>query len=170
MSKKFGFKGVEEVKSRIQPSIEKAQITGVTDDTNDNDKYFLAVAMLSLDGSREHTERFYFSTPKGEKISLQRVKSLLKELLGEKKAEGEYTVEELNALLTGQEGRFKFVGEEYEYNGDIRLRTQLGYSAFCESLAISDEDSRMKFDEIKDIKRVPIAPSRKPAKVDEDLF
>jgi len=161
MKKTFGFKGVEEVKGRIEPSIEKAQIIGVSDDTNDNDKYFLAVNLLSLDGNREHTERFYFSTPKGEKISLQRVKSLLKEILGDKKSEGEYTVEELNAMLTGQKGRFKFIGEEYEYNGDLRLRTQLAYSGFCENLSISDEDSRLKFNAAKDIKRLPMAPSRK---------
>lgn len=172
MSKKFGFKDVEEVKSRIEPSVEKVQITGVIDDTNDNDKYYLAIAMVSLDGSREHTERFYFSTPKGEKISLQRIKSLLKELLGDEKSEGEYNVDELNAILTGQKGRFKFVGEEYTYNGDIRLRTQFAYSGFCENLSVKDEDSRLKFNEAKDIKRLPVAPSRKTSGsgLNDELF
>lgn len=171
MKKTFGFKGVEEVKSRVQPGIDKLMITGVTDDTNDNDKYFLAIGMVSLDGNREHTERFYFTTERGEKISLQRIKSLLKELIGDEKAEGEYNVEQLNALLTGIKGRYKFVGEEYEYNGDLRLRTQLQYSGFVEKITISDEDSKLKFDENKDIKRLPIAPSKKAGSgVSNELF
>lgn len=173
MIKTFGFKGVEEVKSRIEAGIEKCQIVGVEDGTNDNNKYFLALGLLTTDGMREHTERFYFSTEKGEKISLQRIKSLIKELVGDDKSEGEYNVQELNAMLTGVKGRFKFVGEEYEYNGDIRMRTQLSYSGFCEKASVSDEDSKLKFNEKKDVKYLPVAPSVKEkaaSKLDDKIL
>lgn len=168
MKKTFELKGIEEVKSRIEPSIVNAQITGVADETSAKGKYFLAVSMITLDGNREHKERFYFTTPRGEEISLQRIKTLLKGLLGEDKAEGNYNVEQLNTMLTGQKGRFKFVGEEYLYNGEIRLRTQLDYANFCENLSIIDSDSQLKFNEAKDIKRLPIPPSMKNAVTDKD--
>ena len=155
MSKTFGFKGVEEIMGRIQPGIEEAQITGVVDGTNDNGKYYLSLKFVTLDGAREHEERFYFTTDKGERISLQRLKSILREVAGKEKADGEYTVEQLNAMLTGKKARWKFTGEEYEYNGDIRLRTQLAFSDFIESLNVKSEDSKLKFDENKDIKRMP---------------
>lgn len=155
MSKTFGFKGVEEIMGRIQPGIEEAQITGVTDGTNDNGKYYLSIKFVTLDNNREHEERFYFTTEKGERISLQRIKSLIRELVGADKADGEYTLEQLNAMLTGKKGRFKFVGEEYEYDGDVRMRTQLAFSSFVESLKISKEDSKLKFDNTRDIKTLP---------------
>ncbi len=159
MSKTFGFKGVDEIMGRIEPGIEEAQITGVTDGTNDNGKYYLSIKFVSIDGSKEHEERFYFTTEKGERISLQRLKSLIRELIGKDKAEGEYTLEQLNTILTGKKGRWKFTGEEYEYNGDIRMRTQLAFSNFVEPLTVPKEESKLKFDKNRDIKLMPIAPS-----------
>ena len=170
---KFGFSDVEEVKGRVEPGIEDVQITGVKSDTNDNGKDFLGVDMVSLDGNREHTERFYFTTEKGIKISLQRIKSLLKTVVGEEKAGNEYSEDQLNALLTGTKVRLKFVGEEYTNNeGDLRMRTQLGFSAFSESIKVTKENSKLKFTG-RDIKRLPVAPSAKVSSVDsstDELF
>ena len=160
MSKTFGFKGVEEIMGRIQPGIEEAQVTGVTDGTNDNDKYFLAIKFVSLDGAKEHEERFYFTSEKGERISLQRLKSMLRELIGKDKAEGEYSLDQLNAMLTGKKARWKFVGEEYEYNGEIRMRTQLAFSNFVEPLTVPKEESKLKFDKNRDIKLMPTPPTK----------
>ena len=164
MSKTFEFKNVKEVMGRIQPGIDEAVITGVTDDKNDNGKYYLSIKMVSLDGKREHEERFYFSTEKGERISLQRLKSLIREMVGKEKAEDDYTLEQLNAMLTGKEGRWLFVGEEYEWEGDVRLRTSLAFSNFVEKITVKAADSKLKFDEIKNIKKIPKAP---PIKTDE---
>lgn len=169
--KQFGFDNVEEVKGRIQPSIEEVEITGVVWETNDNGKDYVGVGMVSLDGTGEHEERFFFTTPKGEKISLQRLKSMVKVLLGEDKSKEVLSIDQLNAQLTGKKGRAKFVGEEYDSGDGIRLRTQLAYSNFIESLDISSEDSKLKFDPDRDIKKLPVAPSKKQKKeVDGNVF
>lgn len=157
--KTFGFKGVEDVMGRIEPGIDDVEITGVEDGTNDNGKYYLSIKLVSLDHKREHDERFYFTTEKGQKISLQRLKSLIKELLGEEKAEGEYNVEQLNALLTGQKFRGKFVGEEYEYDDQVRIRTSFAFLGFAEKLDVPAAESKLTFNPSKDIKRMPVAPS-----------
>lgn len=169
--KQFGFNDVEEVKGRIQPSIEKVEITGVMWKTNDNQKDYVGVSMVSLDGTAEHEERFFFSTPKGEQISLQRLKSLIKALLGEDKSKETFDIDQLNAQLTGKKARVKFVGEEYDAGEGVRLRTQLAFSSFVESLDISDEDSKLKFNPDRDIKKLAIAPSKKKEKKEvDDLF
>lgn len=155
MSKTFGFKGVEQIMGRIDPGIEEATITGISDGTNDNGKYYLAVKMKTIDGMREHEERFYFSTERGERISLQRLKSIISELVDKTKAEGEYSLEQLNALLSGKTGRWKFVGEEYEYNGDLRMRVQLDFSNFVENIKVPKAESKLKFDPKKDVKFLP---------------
>jgi len=159
MSKTFGFGDVEDIKGRIEPGIEEVEFTGVIDGKNDNDKDFLSFGTISLDGNREHTERFYFTTEKGEKISLQRIRSIIKELLGEEKAKGNYTVAELNAMLTGKKARIKFVGDEYEYNNELRVKTQFGFSGFIEKLETNP--SKLTFNPQKDIKRLSIAPSNR---------
>jgi hypothetical protein len=154
MSKKFGFSEVDLVKGRIEPSIEEVQITGVLWDTNPNGKDFLAVNFVTLDNNREHEERFFFSTEKGEKISLQRIKSLIKVIAGEEASKKEYDVDQLNALLTGKKIRAKFTGSEYtktDDNGDedLRVGTSLAFAGFAESLEILKEDSKLSFNSIK---------------------
>jgi len=175
MNKKFGFENVEEVKSRIDPGVEEIQFTGVVSGINDNQKEYLEFGVVSIDGSRDHTERFYFTTEKGIKISLQRIKSILKVVLGDEKAKGNYDVSELNAMLSGKKARVLFASEEYEYNGEVRAKTSFAFSGFIEALSVSKEDSKLKFNPAKHIKRLPVAPSQKAAAVsnsdiNDDLF
>jgi hypothetical protein len=178
MSKKFGFSDVDLVKGRIEPSIEEVQITGVLWDTNPNGKDFLAIALVTLDNNREHEERFFFSTEKGEKISLQRIKSLIKAVCGDEASKKEYDVDQLNALLTGKKFRAKFTGSEYAKVDDatgeseIRIGTSLGFAGFAESLEIIKEDSKLTFNPTKDIKRLPVPPSMKTGdkKATDGLF
>ena len=109
MSKKLGFSEVEEIKGRFEPGISKCKIEKVYWDTNDNGKEYLGLDLVGISDNRQHTEKFFFSTPKGEQVSLQRIKSLISSLLGEDKANEDYSVEELHSLLKGKKGRWKFV-------------------------------------------------------------
>lgn len=161
MNKTLSFKGVEELMGRIEPGIDEVEITGVEDGENDNGKYYLSIKLVSLDKKREHDEKFYFTTEKGQKISLSRLRSLIKELLGEAAVadDKEYSVEQLNKLLTGQKFRGKFVGEEYEYDDQVRIRTSFAFSGFAENMSVPAEESKLSFNPNKDIKRLAIAPS-----------
>ena len=158
---KFGFGDVEDLKGYIEPGIEEVVIAGVEYKKNDNNKPYIGVKLITTDGSREHTERFFVSTEKGTKTSLKRIKSLLKEILGEQKANQDYTVEELNKMLVGKKGRMKFIGEEYEYNGEVRVRTSLAFMGFVESLDIKKEESRLTYNpnNSRDYIKLPAKPA-----------
>ena len=164
----FDFNNVESIKGRVQPGVEELEITGVIGDTNDNDKYYLEVSTISLDRQNEHNERFYFSTEKGSQISKQRLKSLLITILGNEKANGNFSEEQLNAALTGKKFRGLLTGEEYEYNGETRMRTQFAFNNFSESLDVSKEKSKLKFDPVRHVKRLPVAPSMRNTNTEGD--
>jgi len=170
MSKKFGFSDVEEVKSRIEPGVEEVEFTGVEWGENDNGKAFMSIGMVSLSGNHEHSERLYFSTKKGEKISLQRIKTILMTILGEEKANKEYDVEGLNKILTGKQARIKFIGEEYEGENGIKVKTQFAFANFIENIDVSAENSKLHFDSSRNIKLLPQSPKMKEKSKKDVLF
>jgi hypothetical protein len=142
----FNFDQVEDFKGRIEPGVEECVITGITQNENANGKPYIEMGFVTLDKQREHKEKFYISSEKAQKMTLLRFKHIIKVLLGPEKAENKYSLEQLNKLFTGLKGRFLFVGEEYIYDGEIRIRTNLAFFNFVEPLTIPKEKSKLKYD------------------------
>ena len=142
----FDFNDVEDFKGRIEPGVEECQITGVAEGESQNGKPYIEVGFLTVDGLREHKEKFYVSSEKGTRMTLLRLKHMIKTLIGDAKAQQSYNIDQLNALFTGIKGRFLFFGEEYEYDGEIRVRTNLAFLNFVEPLSITVDKSKLRYD------------------------
>jgi len=142
----FNFNDVEDFKGRIEPGVEECQITGVTSGESQNGKPYIEIGFLTVDGLREHKEKFFVSSEKGTRMTLLRLKHMIKVLVGEEQSKKSYNIDQLNTLFTGVKGRFLFFGEEYEYDNEIRVRTNLAFLNFVEPLKIPKEESKLRYD------------------------
>ncbi len=146
---KFGFDNVESAdsafKGRIEPGVHEVIITGITSETSKNDKSYVSIKCENVAKTREHEERMFTSTPKGTEFTKSRIKHLVQKVTG-KSLKGEVSIEQLEKVLKGKSIRIKFIGEQYEYNNDIRTRTNFAFMGFAESLSVTEEDSALSYD------------------------
>lgn len=159
----FGFADVEEIKGRIDPGVEECTILGVAHETSENGKAYVKVSIVSNDANREHTERLYVTTEKGTAMTLKRLKSLIRDCVGEDKSNGSYNIEQLNKMLAGKQVRLKFVGEEYLNNNDeVSVRVNLAFSGFSEPISVPAASTKLKYNPSNkyDYKKLPIEPNK----------
>jgi hypothetical protein len=176
-NKILNFQGVEELKSYVTPGIHEATIVSIVTDTQ-NEKDFIGLNLKAKNGSFDHTERFYTSSEKGMNVTVQRIRHMIKNLFNEEVANKVYSIEELNKLLAGVTGRWKFTGEEYQSTkdpGKTGIKVQLAYSNFVEPISVKSYETKLSFDPSRDIKRLPDHPMKddkqeSSIKVDEKLF
>ena len=141
-----------ERKSRIRPGIHVCKILGVGHDTNQNGKQFISLQLENADGTRDHEEKFFLSTPAAVEWTKKRLVHMIDNVTGTKKELTEIDIAALNKLLKGKSGRFLFVGEEYVYNGDVRIKTMLNFLPFVENTSV--EATKFDFNESRNIKKL----------------
>lgn len=155
---KLDFTGVKDDsadrKGRIRPGIHMCRIVEVGHGTNQNEKQFISVKLENEDSTREHEEMFFLSTDKAVEWTKKRLVHLIDNVTGSKKELAEIDLVAINKLLKGKLARFLFVGEEYEYNGEVRIKTMLNFLPFAENNTVTTEASKFEFDESRNIKRL----------------
>lgn len=140
--------------SRIQPGVSEVTVTGVTMNEDNN---YLEITFVDNDGAT-HSERMYL-TEGARPWSMMKIKHMGLLIVDEEKFNKITTPKQLNALFTGKKMRIKFKGVEREKDGNIYVNAEIGLPPFAESLEISAEDSKLKYNESKDIRKLNNNPS-----------
>lgn len=151
----INFKGVEvaaEVKSGLGLGIHEVTISGVVFEKEKNDKATPYADVTFLNEEGDFSDKFHLTQK-----ALPKLKHLLIGLNApENILEGELTEEQLKAFLTGKKVRICISGREYMGNdGTIKVARELGFSRFAESILVSKVDSKLKFDNVYNIKKLP---------------
>lgn len=141
---------------RILPGIHEVEITDISLEENKNDKPYIGMKISSSAGNAEHEERFFVSSDKAIEWTGKRLISLIETINGEVKNEGDISldIDSLKKALVGKSVRLAFDGEEYEYDGNVYVRTVLRFMNFSENIEIPKEESALYFNEDRNIKRL----------------
>lgn len=155
---KLDFTGIvddsDERKNRIRPGIHICKVVDVGHGTNQNGKQYISVKLENTDGTREHVEMFFLTTEKAIEWTKKRLVHLIDNVTGTKKELTEIDLIAIAKLLKGKTARFLFVGEEYEYEGNVRIKTMLNFLPFVENISVDETKSKFEFDENRNIKKL----------------
>jgi hypothetical protein len=157
MNFNFSAVNVNEGPKRVVPGIHKLTIGNLEFDPNNN-----SAILTLLDQKTGLSHREYMSfKEKAAEYSQIKLKHIGTKVLKEEDFNKLTTIEQVNAVLVGQTLRFKLSGRETEKDGKVYINAQLGFPPFCESLDVSDEDSKLTYDENNkyDFAKLPEKPT-----------
>lgn len=150
-------------KPQISPGVHHVHGMNVELKTNDKGNEYIAFKLENSHKSMEFEWRLFLSEG-AMPISLKNVKHVLITNFADadlKKITAtthkDLLLKMTNALV-GKEWRMKFCGEEYvNKDGNLRVRTTVGFAPFAESLSIPDAETALRYDESNkyDLKRLP---------------
>jgi hypothetical protein len=147
----------------IYPGVLNVTINGWSATTNANGKELLQLEVTTVDAMSEGTQNaskkfdFYFTENAQEK-SLQKVKHIVTKVTKEANIKPANDLAGfagmLNSISKGKSLRMKFTGEQYLYNGEVKVSARIGLPAFAEATnpgaeyePVADADTKLVYDE-----------------------
>lgn len=161
----------------IRPGVFNVTIKNVKGEINANGNPVILLSLYLTSGDPEATTDFrFYMSEKAQDSSYKKIRNIFKavttdaDYLSSTANDIEELGEVYNTKLSGKSLRMKFNGEEYIKNdGNIGVKALIGFGAAeatnegAEYPVLSDAQSKLKFDEVKDIKKLAKVP-------DTDVF
>lgn len=139
---------------RLKPGIhENVTVTGVNESLTPRGKKQITIDFLGEDNESIFTAN---SSMEGGAVpyTLSKLKQILVQAVTEEEADKITSVEQMNQAITGKKFRLKVAGEEFvNQQSTISVKPVLPLKYFVESAALPKSDSRLRFNEVKDIKK-----------------
>lgn len=146
----------EQYKDRFSPGIWEVEILSLSLKENQNNKPYVSVVVTDLTGTMEHEERLFVTTSGAINVTMKKIKELYEATRGKDQfPKEEVAIEVFNDHLAGRKLRIKLVGDEYVSNDTVYVRPGFPYRNFAENINVNRESSRLRFDENRDITRLP---------------
>lgn len=160
----------EFISKYILPGITEVTITGIgCGKSSSKGTEFIKVEVKERVGEKTCENSYYFKgdSDKVTEISKGALLSIGSAAIGEENCKNaartatslEDLANKLNMALVGKSLRMRFGGEEVlpqDTNKKIWVKTVFSTGLFCESISVSKEASKLKYDESKAIKRLPV--------------
>lgn len=157
-------KGVTEDSRFIKYGIREVKITGI--EAKEIDVVVPSILMNFQEINSNKTVNVSFSfSERASQFSLRKIKHIATKIVTEKDIDDINTntvteyAEALKKLILNKEVRIKFNGEEIDgqKNGKRNwFKSVIGFAPFAESISVSMEQTSLRFDELRDIKRLPV--------------
>jgi hypothetical protein len=127
----------------IYPGVKEVVIKGWGKGETPSGTPFVEVELVTLEAFKAATEnaskkfQFYMSE-KAKDQSLAKIKHIMTKVVKEAEIKNASTPQEfvdmLNGLSKNKALRVKFIGEEYEYNGEVKEAARIGLPTFAEAI------------------------------------
>jgi hypothetical protein len=127
----------------IYPGVKEVVVKGWTTGSSASGTPLVEVELVTLEAFNAKTENaskkfsFYLSD-KAKDASMSKIKHIVTKVTKEANIKAVSTAQEfvdmLNFLTVNKSLRMKFIGEEYEYNGEIKSAARIGLPAFAEAI------------------------------------